>query len=151
VGGVIAAAISTVAFIKSLKTQGGVETLKRAANEASDRAEQVTEPQPEEGISTSPPSKRVSWTTWHESRGRYRLRNDSIHTGATAELVGFQDVTPSGGNDAHTAVELPVMLAPNENIPFTIEKSLASPSVTAIEITYRPEGRGLPLTTTLYV
>ncbi len=78
----------------------------------------------------------VSWTAWHENRSRYRLRNDSTHNGARAKLKGFRDVTPGGDNAASYSGPMPVDLGASESVPFTIDKSLVSPSVTAVELTW---------------
>ncbi|MCY0903607.1 hypothetical protein [Arthrobacter sp. H14-L1] len=92
----------------------------------------------------------VSWTAWHETRSRYRLRNDSTHSGATAKLTGFRDVTPGGDAAASYQGALPIDLAANESIPFTIDKSLVSPSVTAIELTWE-DSDGTERRRTLYI
>lgn len=97
-----------------------------------------------------PAQSRVSWTTWHEARNRYRLRNDSTDTGASAKLTGFRDVTPGGDDDARYDGPLPLELAANESVPFTIDKSLVSPSVTAIELTWEGSD-GIELRRTLYI
>ena len=160
VGGMAAAAVSTIALIKSLKTQGGVETLKSAANAVGGTAAQLTAtntlsvPSPSSGSATEPMppplQSPVSWTAWHEARGRYRLRNDSTHTGAAARLTGFRDVTPGGDGSARYHGELPVELAANESVPLTIDKSLVSPSVTAIELTWADQD-GSERKRTLYI
>lgn len=67
----------------------------------------------------------------------WRLRNDSTHTGAPATLIAFEDVTPGGDGAAHYSGVLPVTLAANESVPFSISKSFVSPSVTAIKLTWR--------------
>lgn len=131
IGGLAAAVVSTIALIKSLKTQGGVETLKGAANAADIPVAAISQT-PKSSFAKSP----VSWTAWHESRSTYRLRNDSTHTGASAKLTMFRDVTPGGDSAASYGGPLPIELAADESVPFTIEKSLVSPSVTAIELTW---------------
>lgn len=146
VGSLTAAVVATVALVQSLRTQGGVETLKGAANAAPDTlASSAVRAQSSKSDSTPliptvptlPASvSPVSWTAWHETRGRYRLRNDSTQNGATAKLTGFRDVTPGGDNAASYHGPLPVELAANESVPFLIEKSFVSPSVTAIELTW---------------
>jgi hypothetical protein len=145
VGGVAAAIVSTIALVKSLKTQGGVETLKGAANAADTPATLISEIPP--SMSERSP---VSWTAWHESKSAYRLRNDSTHTGASATLAGFRDVTPGGDGAASYGGPLPIDLAPEESVPFTIEKSLVSPSVTAIELTWN-DSDGTERKRTLYI
>lgn len=147
VGSIAAAIVAAVALVKSLKTQGGVETLKGAANAglettvAMSDAPAVSIPAGSKSPRSTAPSSissgsPVSWSAWHESRSRYRLRNDSTHTGASARLTGFRDVTPGGDNAASYNGPLPVELGANESVPFVIEKSLVSPSVTAIELTW---------------
>lgn len=133
-----AAIVSTIALVKSLKTQGGVETLKLAANAATADVSVTgqTGHVAEASLGDPPAQSPVSWTAWHETRSRYRLRNDSTHTGASATLTGFRDVTPDGDGAASFHGHLPVELAANESVPFTIDKSLVSPSVTAIELTW---------------
>lgn len=159
VGGMAAAIVSTIALLKSLRTQGGVETLKGAVN--ADQTIETVAPASVSGTSTSvsgtlgavtvtPSQSPVSWTAWHESRSKYRLRNDSTHTGAAAKLTGFKDATPGGDNAAQFHGTLPVMLAPNESIPFSIDKSLVSPSVTAIELSWKDED-GTDRKRTLYI
>lgn len=145
VGGLAAAVVSTIALVKSLKTQGGVETLKEAANAAEAPAAMISETPP-------PTSERspVSWTAWQQSKSAYRLRNDSTHTGASAMLTGFRDVTPGGDGAASYGGPLPVDLAAGESVPFTIEKSLVSPSVTAIELTWN-DSDGTERKRTLYI
>ena len=150
VGSLTAAVVATVAFIQSRKTQGGVETLKGAANAVPDAPVSPavgasptsgsggTSPDSAAPISSSVVSP-VSWTVRHETRSRYRLQNDSTQNGEKARLTGFRDVTPGGDNAANYAGPLPVVLAPKETVPFTIEKSLVSPSVTAIELTWEDE------------
>lgn len=147
VGGLAAAVVSTIALVLSLRTQGGMKTLTDAANVAD------TDGQTPRATLTpghTPAVSPVSWTAWQETRHRYRLRNDSIHNGASATLASFRDVTPGGDEAASTAVQLPVTLAANETIPFTIEKSLVSPSVTAIELGWT-DGDGTPRTRVLYI
>lgn len=156
VGGIAAAVVSTIALIKSLKTQGGVETLKNAANTTATSIEAsttLTAPhgsEAPEASSTRPSQSPVSWTAWHEARSKYRLRNDSTNTGASATLTGFQDVTPGGDDAASYAGPLPVDLAAGESVPFTIDKSLVSPSVTAIELTWT-DSDGTERRRTLYI
>jgi hypothetical protein len=154
VGGLIAAVVSAVALIKSLKTQGGVETLKSAANASSTSRTQVLPQSEASGAAgmpaASPGQSPISWTAWHETRSRYRLRNDSTPTGASARLTGFKDITPGGDDAASYAGPLPVELAPNESVPFTIDKSLVSPSVTAIELTWE-DSDGTERERTLYI
>lgn len=160
VGGMAAAIVSTIALIKSLKNQGGVETLKSAANATSGTTVYSTasaiEPSPSSGSDSSiefapgPSLSPVSWTAWHKTKSQYQLRNDSTHTGATATLTGFQDVTPGGDNAASYHGPLPVTLAANESVPFIIDKSLVSPSVTAIELTWL-DSDGTERVRTLYV
>lgn len=147
VGGVAAAVVSTIALIKSLKTQGGVETLKGAANAASEPSAgsgPVMKP------TSPPPQSPVSWTAWHEAKSRYSLRNDSTHTGATATLTAFRDVTPGGDGAASYHGDLPVELAANESVPFTIDKTLVSPSVTAIELAWN-DSDGTERKRTIYI
>ncbi|WP_138445257.1 hypothetical protein [Sinomonas susongensis] len=154
VGSLIAAAVSAVALIKSLKTQGGVETLKGAANAGITAGTgQGSQKEPFDGTGTATPADTqspVSWTAWHEARSQYRLRNDSTHTGASAKLTQLKDVTPGGDGAASFHGTLPVQLAPNESIPFTIDKSLVSPSVTAIELGWE-DSDGTERTRTLYI
>lgn len=139
VGGLAAAVVSTIALVKSLKTQGGVETLKGAANAggSSETLSAAKNAAGETDVPTSAPAQSpVSWTAWHKTRSQYQLRNDSTHNSTVARLTGFRDVTPGGDNAASYHGPLPVELAANESIPFTIERSLVSPSVTAIELTW---------------
>ena len=154
VGGLAAAVVSAIALVKSLKTQGGVETLKGAAN-AGVTVETAAAPRSAASAGTgmpapAPAQSPVSWTAWHEARSRYRLRNDSTHNGAVAKLTGFKDVTPGGDAAASFHGTLPVELAANESVPFTIDKSLVSPSVTAIELTWE-DSDGTERTRTLYI
>ena len=139
VGGLAAAVVSTIALLKSLKTQGGVETLKGAAN-AGGISQTLSAAKNAAGVTDAPmsasPQSPVTWTAWHKARSQYQLRNDSTFNGAAARLTGFRDVTPGGDNAASYHGTLPVKLAANESIPFTIDKSLVSPSVTAIELTW---------------
>lgn len=138
-GGAAAAAVGAAALILSLRNAGGVRTLREAANTSGGSPE---DPQraasliTEDGAADTPAVSPVSWTTWQEHRHRYRLRNDSTNTGAGAHLTGFEDVTPDGDGAAFFAGNLPVDLAPGESIPFTLEKSLVSPSVTAVRVTW---------------
>lgn len=155
VGGLAAAIVSTVALVKSLKTQGGVETLRSAANAAggTDSAPHAVSAGGTHDVSAPPAApglSPVSWTAWHRTRNQYQLRNDSTHTGAVATLTDFKDATPGGDNAASYHGNLPVQLQPNESIPFTIDKSLVSPSVTAIELTWL-DSDGTERTRTLYV
>jgi len=161
IGSLTAAVVATVALVKSLRTQGGVETLKGAANVASVAPAPASVATTSSGVSssasatpsvpTSPPNvSPVSWTAWHETRSRYRLRNDSTHNGATATLTGFRDVTPDGDNAANYHGSLPVDLAANESVPFSIDKSLVSPSVTAIELTWN-DGDGTERKRVIYI
>ena len=87
-------------------------------------------------LATTPMQSTVSWTAWRETKTRYRLRNDSTNSSAAAKLTGFTDVTKGGDNAASYEGPLPVELAANESVPFTIEKSIVSPSVTGIELTW---------------
>lgn len=159
VGGMAAAIVATIALVKSLRTQGGVDTLKGAAN--ADQSAEYVEPKnfgeaKSAGSGSvgpaapTPKQSPVSWTAWHETRSKYRLRNDSTHTGATANLTGFKDVTPGGDDAAQFHGTLPLLLAANESIPFSIEKSLVSPSVTAIELTWQDDD-GTDRKRTLYI
>lgn len=153
VGGLAAAVVSAIALVKSVKTQGGVETLKSAANAESSPEVLVNPPQAGNDVraaTLTPSHSPVSWTAWQRSRSQYQLRNDSTHTGATAKLTGFRDVTPGGGAAASYEGPLPVELAANESVPFSIKKSLATPSVTAIELTWE-DSDGTDRRRTLYI
>lgn len=146
VGGLAAAIVSTIALVLSVRTQGGVKTLAGAANVADTAARPAATLTTDPAPAVSP----VSWTAWQEMKHRYRLRNDSTHNGASAILTSFRDVTPGGDEAASTEVQLPVTLAANETIPFTIEKSLVSPSVTAIELGWT-DSDGSARTRVLYI
>lgn len=161
VGGVAAAVVSTIALIKSLKTQGGVETLKGAANQVSEGSMlpsvvMASPNVPNAGVlptatlAAPPEQSPVSWTSWHEAKNRYRLRNDSTQNGAAATLTGFEDVTPGGDGAATYRGSLPVELAAGETVPFTIDKSLVGPSVTAIALTW-VDNDGTERHRTLYI
>ncbi|MGK9148051.1 hypothetical protein KXS11_10540 [Plantibacter flavus] len=150
VGGIAAAVVSTIALVKSIRTQGGVETLKGAANTGASNEQLRRSGEGPRITSDGPIVSPVTWTTWQETRNRYRLRNDSTQNGAAARLTGFRDATPGGDEAATYAGPLPVELAPNDTIPFSIEKSLASPSVTAIELTWT-DADGTERKRTLYV
>lgn len=157
VGGIAAAVVSTIALIKSLKTEGGVETLKGAVNAvdgAMGPSATTNVTSAGTSLAMTPPSllaqSPVSWTAWREAKGRYRLRNDSTQTGATATLTGFQDVTPGGDGAATYSGNLPVQLAEGESIPFSIDKSLVSPSVTAIDLDWA-DSDGTERKRTIYI
>lgn len=154
VGGLAAAIVSSIALVKSLKTQGGVETLKAAANAGgiteTSAASQSAATDEKNVPSPQPAQSRVSWTAWHEARSKYRLRNDSTQSGASAILTGFKDVTPGGDDAARYEGPLPLELAADDSVPFTIDKSLVSPSVTAIELTWE-DSAGTEHQRTLYI
>ena len=83
VGSTAAAFVAVAAWIQSLRNDGGVRTLARAAQERSTSSPRR---------SALAAADTVRWVTSKEGRSRYRLRNDS--RGATAELISFTDVTP---------------------------------------------------------
>jgi len=143
-GGVAAAGVGAAAFVMSLRNSGGVRTLRDAANsppEAQQRSPSKTTLAPDEAPSAEYTNSPVTWTAWNEQRTHYRLRNDSTHTGARATLTSFVDVTPGGDGAAFYGGSLPVDLGPGESIPFTIQRSFVSPSVTAIKLTWLdPDG-----------
>lgn len=138
VGSVAAAVVAAIAIIQSIRNQGGLKTLTLAVRDGRGVAPTVL---------TAPASDPVRWVAWHEQRSRYRLRNDAA--ASVAVLTSFADVTPSGDNAATTHVDLPVELAGQQSIPFLIEKTLASPAVTAIELTWREDDT--EHTTVIYV
>ncbi|MDJ0335990.1 hypothetical protein QMG83_12210 [Salinibacterium sp. G-O1] len=138
VGSTAAAFVAVAAWIQSLRNNGGVQTLAKAA-------QQRSSPSLRSSVLASPDT--VRWSTAKESRSRYRLRNDS--RGATAELISFTDVTPIGPGAAVYVGQLPITVRPQESLPFTINKKLVSPSVTAIELRWREGGEERQ--TTLYV
>lgn len=153
VGGMAAAVVSTIALVKSLRTQGGVETLRSAANAEMSSVSVVTPVGAEPEVVDRPrPTTRspVSWTAWQESKTHYRLRNDSTNTGARATLIGFADVTPDGDGAAVYHGHLPVVLEAGESVPFTISKSFVSPSVTAVGLTWK-DASDETHTRTLYI
>ncbi|RIJ77993.1 DUF4062 domain-containing protein [Nakamurella silvestris] len=92
----------------------------------------------------------VSWTAWEQSKGQYRLRNDSTNNGAAAELTGFQDVTPDSDGAAIYSGRFPVKLQAGESVPFRIDKSLVSAAVTEIRVTWN-DAAGTEHETTLHV
>lgn len=137
----------------SLRNQGGLETLKSAAN-ASSATDSIagTGQQPGSADGAGLTRAAVTWTAWRQAKGRFRLRNDSTRNGASATLTGFRDITPGGDGAASTQVALPVQLQAGESIPFSIDKSFVSPSVTAIELTWTEgNGEGDEHTHTLYI
>ena len=95
-------------------------------------------------VRTAQPADRpspVRWTAWQEKEARHRLRNDSTESGASALLIGFEDVTPGGGDDAAYPGNLPVKLAGGESVPFILERSIDGPAVTSIKLTWiDPDG-----------
>lgn len=144
VGGLCSAGVAAVAYVKSTRTQGGVEALTTAANNA------ATQAAPSAGSAERPANvSPVSWAQWEVRRGHYMLRNDSTNTGAVATLTGFRDATPRG-NDAILQVDLPIRLEPRGEVPFLIERSMASPSVTPIQLSWTDED-GTERQITLYV
>lgn len=144
IGGLCSAGVAAVAYVKSTRTQGGVEALTAAANNA------ATQAAPSGGSAERPANvSPVSWAQWEVRRGHYILRNDSTNTGAVATLTGFRDATPRG-NDAVLQVDLPIRLEPRGEVPFLIERSMASPSVTPIQLSWTDED-GAERQATLYV
>ena len=126
VGSTAAAFVAVAAWIQSLRNDGGVRTLARAAQERSTSSPRR---------SALAVADTVRWVTSKEGRSRYRLRNDS--RAATAELISFTDVTPGNAGAARFAGQLPVTVRAQESLPFTIARNLVSPSVTAIEVRWR--------------
>lgn len=141
IGSIAAAVVAAIAIILSIRNRGGLRTLTQAAGDRGAAADFGGSDSSNDGAA------RVSWVAWQEQRARYRLRNDSRV--ATAELLSFEDVTPDGDGAASTAVSMPLTLQPMGSIPFTIEKSLVSPAVTAIALDWIENGERK--STTIYI
>lgn len=143
VGGLCSAGVAAAAYVKSTRTQGGIAALTEAANNAIQAA-------PSAGSAERPANvSPVTWTQWEVRKGNYMLRNDSTNTGAVATLTGFRDASPRG-DDAVLRVDLPITLEPGQSVPFLIERSMASPSVTPIQLSWTDED-GTERQTALYV
>lgn len=75
--------------------------------------------------------------TWTINRDKHQY--DLINKGTeTAFAVSIEEVSTTGvPQDLYVFNEGPVDLAPNSALPFTIERSMASPPVTVAAITWR--------------
>jgi len=145
IGGSASAIVAVAAWIQSLRNKKTSEVLSSAFNEraqSGDAREPTTrDAQPRD--SSTPAAAGVAYlpVTWGiEKDGRhYRLVNRStVHT---AHILAVDDIS-GGRQDALTVpLKLPVDLGPGASMPFTIEKSLVSAAVTALEITWHEEGQ----------
>jgi hypothetical protein len=90
----------------------------------------------------------VTWGVQHVGGSKYTLTNrSSTHS---AHLIAAEDISPDGDNAFQFLLGLPVDISPGGSVPFSIDKTLVSPAVTAIHVAWEEEGRD-PQSHTLYV
>lgn len=159
VGGVFSAVIAAWALISSIRTRGGVHAISSALNDEQRGAEHRVAEASASGNGTlsavgtaSPgavprdggesdtgvvPEAWVSPVTWSVRKyGRqWLLRNDSSTTSAI--LLGAEDL--GGHEDFHIAsdLSLPLVIGPGVTLPVLVERTFASPSVTAVRISWK--------------
>lgn len=90
-----------------------------------------------EASSAASNGPRVRWQLFTQSKSRHGLLNDSA---TTAAVRAVKDVSDGYRDALSVLTPLPVDIGPGASLLFSIERSLASPAITAVEVTWT-EGR----------
>ena len=160
VGSIISGIIALVALLVSIQSRGGLRSIQSSLNAAN--GTEIVESRSaasnfsSAGTLTGQASRvtngeviraPVLWGVERDGR-HYRLVNRSTTT--AAELTAAEDVTDGGDGAFQVPLDLPVRVEPGGSLPFSIEKTLVSPAVTAVRITWSEESLE-PRSVTLYV
>ena len=157
IGTVAASAVAVVALFKGQSAKSGVENLAQGLNTESGNA--ATEARDDaqgddmleriealkEDIVNAP---RVRWRLLTQSKHRYGLLNDS---GAVAHVNAVKDISDGYRDALGVLVEVPTDISPGAMLPFSIERSLASPAVTAVEVSWTEGQNGRIRRSVFYV
>ena len=135
IGGAISSVVGVVAFVLSLRNRNGVKQLAGSLNAAAGVEEASTAAAGAEPRAAA--SGAVSWRVERDGR-MLRLANRSTVPATLRTLVG-----------ASTAVPLPAEVGAGGSIPFSVERSLVAPTVTAVRVEWTEAGA--PRSVTLYV
>lgn len=159
-GGILSGVIALIALFVSIRNRGGVRSIQNSLNSANgtevvethsgtaNLSSSVTlTAEGSASMNASDSTAPVLWGVERDGR-RYRLVNRSTATAAV--LISAEDVSEDGDNAFQMLPELPVRVEPGASLPFIIEKSMVSPAVTAIRITWT-EGASPARSVTLYV
>jgi hypothetical protein len=121
IGGAVSSVIGVIAFVLSVRNRNGVKQIAGALN-----ARAGVE---ESGVGArAVSSESVSWRV--ERAGRMlRLANRSAAAATLLSLVG-----------ASTEVPLPVEVGAGGSIPFSVDRSLVAPTVTAVLVEWTEAG-----------
>lgn len=136
--------------VKNIGSGLNVEAEHTAEEAADDRAERQEEARlrdlvdaREAGVrtfeerSTASSGPRVRWQLFAQNKSKHGLLNDSA---TTAAVMSVKDVSDGYRDALSVLTPLPVDIGPGASLLFSIERSLASPAVTAVEVTWT-EGR----------
>jgi len=157
IGGIAAAIVAVAGYLASIRNRKGLNTLRDGVSQSLpvDSDDQPPPPDadaPENESVYTPPqdpiTRRGRWRANQVDRNRLYAINDASYV---CILTGFRDVTPDGDGAASILIDLPVTVVPGAGVPFRIDKSLVSPSVTAVELQWQAEGSKRSYLTTLYI
>lgn len=91
---------------------------------------------------------RVRWQLFKQNKSKYGLLNDSA---TTAKVSSVKDVSDGYRDALYVLTPPPVEITPGGHLLFTIERSFASPAVTAVEVTWSEGNTGRVRRAVFYV
>ena len=148
-GGLASAVVGISALVISGKNRGGLEAIKNVKNREQQTPALAGNVEASgSGTATivgHPPF--VTWEIKPGRRGRYKLVNSSSQS-ANLDGLGVMD----GNGDINELRSIPktIPLQPGQSVPFQIDKSLLSPTLTAVQVSSN-DGNGAITNTILYV
>jgi hypothetical protein len=121
IGGAVSSVVGVIAFVLSLRNRNGVKQIAGVLNARAGIEET--------GVGARAlPSESVSWRVERAGRS-LRLANRSAAAATLLSLVG-----------ASTEVPLPVEVGAGGSIPFSVDRSLVAPTVTAVLVEWTEAG-----------
>ena len=149
VGGLASTFLALLALVISQKNRGGLETIKDVKNrEQQSLAVSGNAEFSGAGTATAVGQPHsVTWEIRRGRRGRYKLvniSNESVNLDALGLVDGNGDIEELW-KTAKT-----ILLKPGAGVPFQINKSLLSPTLTAVQVSSN-DGKGTKTNMILYV
>lgn len=167
IGTIGASVVAVIALFAGRSAKRGVQNIgsglntdaeNSAESEADDAAEIVAaEVLQDEEVTVGIPGvisvsgvrgPRVRWQLFRRSKWKYGLINDSA---TAAKVSSVKDVSDGYRDALYVLTPPPVEIAPGGNLLFNIERSFASPAVTAVEVTWTEGNNGRVRRAVFYV
>ena len=149
VGGLASTILALLALVLSQKNRGGLETIKdvKKLEQQSLAVSGNVEASGSGTVTAVGQPRFVTWEIKPGRSGRYKLVNSSRES---ANLDGLGVMDENGNINALRNIPKTIPLQPGQSVPFQIDKSLLSPTLTAVQVSSN-DGNGAITNTILYV